>query len=61
MQKPSSHVMPSTTDMGMNFSHLDDVDVSVLNCDDFVGWLRTNQISSDHCQAFKGMLQYCIY
>lgn len=40
--------------VAVKFSDPDSVDLSTLNCDDFVEWLRAKKFSTEHCQAFKG-------
>ena len=57
-------ISPDTT--FFKFTNLDSVDLSALNCDDFVQWLRAKSFSEEHCQAFKGMYMHvcmhvCIY
>ena len=36
------------------FLNPDDVDVSTLNCDEFVEWLNAKKFSPEHCKAFRG-------
>ena len=53
--RPFSYILPQATDtVSVKSSNPDDADVSVLDCDEFVEWLRAKKFSSEHCQAFKG-------
>ena len=53
---PYSYMMPEMPleTVAVKFSDPDSVDLSTLNCDDFVEWLRAKKFSTEHCQAFKG-------
>ena len=48
----------------VKFTNPDSVDLSTLNCDDFVEWLKAKKFSTEHCQAFKGVyiiIIMCVY
>ena len=51
---PFSYIMPQTSTPAGKLHNLDDVDVSALNCDEFVVWLNAKQFSPEHCEAFRG-------
>ena len=46
--------MPQTDTPARKFLNPDDVDVSTLNCDEFVEWLNAKQFSAENCEAFRG-------
>ena len=55
-----SHTMPEIPPetRAVKFPDPDKVDLSTLNCHDFVEWLRAKKFSTEHCRAFKGMQLY---
>ena len=52
--RPFSYIMPQTDTPAGKFYNPDDVDVSTLNCDEFVEWLNAKHFSPEHCEAFRG-------
>ena len=60
---PYSYMMPEIPPetVAVKFSDPDSVDLSTLNCDDFVEWLRAKNFSTENCQAFKGSYSNQLY
>lgn len=52
---PFSYIMPQANTPTGKLLNPDDVDVSALNCDEFVVWLNAKQFSPEHCEAFRGV------